>query len=232
MSGSIENQSSFLKEVAKKLGHNDISAPERPVWHHQPQFSVLNACSPEQLREHMTRVSGVTHAKTVETTCNDLDRVLEQMIDEYGGGSIVATQDERFETLELKNLLERHHVFQWDPNVGKHCIDRAAAANIGLSICDVMLAESATAGFFNDAYKARSVNLLPTVSLVIVPQSAIVPRLTQATSRMQALAEQGQLTSPYVNFISGPSNSADIEMRLVVGVHGPVKLAYVIVCDR
>ena len=54
--------------------------------------------------------------------------------------------------------------------------------------------------------------------------------MTQATLELhnQVAAD----ISTCINFISGPSNSVDIEMDIVVGVHGPIKAVYIVVTDR
>jgi len=73
---------------------------------------------------------------------------------------------------------------------------------------------------------------LPHDHIAIIPKSVLVPRMTQTAKQLSALDKDGDLASPKgVNFISGPSNSADIEMNLIVGVHGPVRVAYVLVHD-
>ncbi|SDY48300.1 L-lactate dehydrogenase complex protein LldG [Evansella caseinilytica] len=91
------------------------------------------------------------------------------------------------------------------------------------------MAESGTVVLLSIADKGRSVSLLPGTHLAIIPKSTLVPRMTQANEKIHELAKTSGRMPSCINFISGPSNSADIELRLVVGVHGPVQVTYIII---
>ena len=64
-----------------------------------------------------------------------------------------------------------------------------------------------------------------------MPKSQIVPRITQATADYNEKVLRGEKIGSNLSFISGPSNSGDIEMILVVGVHGPLSMTYLVLED-
>lgn len=123
-------------------------------------------------------------------------------------------------------------VWEWDAEQGAKNIEKAEQANVGITFSEITLAESATVVLYASEHAGRSVSLLPTTYIAIIPKSSIVPRMTQASDILKQQIRDGVTVPSCINYITGPSNSADIEMDLVVGVHAPVKAAYILVNDR
>ena len=79
--------------------------------------------------------------------------------------------------------------------------------------------------------EGRGFNFLPTHYLALVPKSGLVPSTRVAVENYEKRLGSKELETSAINFISGPSNSGDIEMELVVGVHGPLDCTYLVVED-
>lgn len=238
MQGTIHNRDTFLNKISARLGRDQIKS-EVPVrtYKYNPQDLVLPNASKDELVEVLEKQCKNIHTQFVLTSKVNLAATLEQTIENYGGGPVVTWDDERFTHFGLDTLLREElpvkniPVHVWNPAVGKKNIDFAEKANVGITISDITLAESGTAVLFSDQGKGRTVSFLPATSVIIIPKSSLVPRITQAARMMREQIQNGKLISSCVNFITGPSNSADIELNLVVGVHGPVKATYIVVED-
>lgn len=89
-------------------------------------------------------------------------------------------------------------------------------AEVGISLADFAIAETGSLIVTTMLGQERLSTLLPPVNLVIVHR--IVPTLFEALS---------QLPPGNVAIITGPSRTADIEGKLVRGVHGPGRLLVV-----
>jgi L-lactate dehydrogenase complex protein LldG len=237
--GTIQNRDKFLNHIAKQLGRERrTEGVTRPNWKHRPQHEVYKGWTKEQLAQQLKDYCVRIHTDYVETSSVGLVDALKKVVANYGGGPVVTWDDPRFEEYGLSHLLneqwkkENVDVHIWNPALGDENIRKAEQANVGITFSDITLAESGTVVLFSGNGKGRSVSLLPTTYIAIIPKSSIVPRITQAAHHIHELVEAGEDIASCINFITGPSNSADIEMNLVVGVHGPVKATYIVVNDK
>lgn len=94
------------------------------------------------------------------------------------------------------------------------------AAQAGVSPAEFAIAETGTLVEFATDDALRLVSTLPRVHVGILRAADLVATLRDAVGRVRTFFEQ-QPKHAAVSFISGPSRTGDIEMRLTLGVHGP-----------
>ncbi|MFD2679669.1 LutC/YkgG family protein [Bacillus seohaeanensis] len=235
--GKVHNRDRFLNNLATNLGRERRYNVDKPKWNQNPQWEVFKGYSQDQLVEVLKKQCEHIHTDVHETVTAELPTLITHLIKSYGGKSVVTWDDPRFRDYRLSNLSrdlndENIDVHVWDSNGNEDNLAISATADIGITFSDATLAESGTVVLFSDKGKGRAVSLLPAVYIAIIPKSTIVPRMTQVAKDIHEKIEKGELVASCVNFISGPSNSADIEMNLIVGVHGPIKATYIIVDDK
>lgn len=104
----------------------------------------------------------------------------------------------------------------------------AERADIGITGVDYAIAETGTCVLIPSGSVSRLVSLLPPVHIAIVERGQVLPSLDELFTLRRRDFLDGNLGS-YMNLITGPSRSADIEYTLVTGVHGPGEVHMVLV---
>ncbi|GAA0297716.1 L-lactate dehydrogenase complex protein LldG [Gracilibacillus halotolerans] len=231
--GEIYNRDSFLANIRVKVGGISPEIPvEKPNWSVSPQRNVLRGASQDELVQLLSDQCTQIHTDFFITTVDDLPSKLIEVFGFYEAESIVYSDDSRFSDYGIEQYLIEKKAFKWDNESREKSIEQSEKADIGITFSDITLAESGTVVLLNNPGQGRSVSLLPEKYIAIIPKSSIVKRMTQATDIINQQVKNNETIASSVNFITGPSNSADIEMNLVVGVHGPVRAAYIVIEDR
>ena len=97
---------------------------------------------------------------------------------------------------------------------------KVIAADIGITGVDYAIAETGSAVLLPRKGISRVVSLVPPVHIAVVESGQVLPSLDELFTLRRQDFLNGDIGS-YLNLISGPSRSADIEYQLVTGVHGP-----------
>jgi len=97
---------------------------------------------------------------------------------------------------------------------------RSAACAVGVAVAECGIAETGSLVFPSGPQHPTLLNLLPDDLLVLLPRADLVDHMEDVWPRLQA---KGPLPRT-VNFITGPSRTADVEQTIQIGAHGARRL--------
>jgi len=100
---------------------------------------------------------------------------------------------------------------------------------VGLSVAYAGVAETGTLVMRSGADAPTTLNFLPDVHVVVVRAADLEANYEAVWARLGADGERLPRT---VNWITGPSRTADIEQTMLLGAHGPRKLIILLVDEK
>jgi L-lactate dehydrogenase complex protein LldG len=118
-------------------------------------------------------------------------------------------------------------LIQWTA-VGIEVESRPARADdtVGITGAFCAIAETGTLMLLSGEQTPATTSLLPETHIALVPLDRIVPYMEDGFDLMRR--EFGSVPRA-INFVSGPSRTADIEQTVTLGAHGPYRVLIVLV---
>ncbi|MFO7911382.1 MAG: lactate utilization protein [Desulfotignum sp.] len=103
--------------------------------------------------------------------------------------------------------------------------ENTIASFMGITAADYCVADTATIVMKTHPHQGRAVSLVPAVHVSVITLDQILTNLTELYAVLddEKNTPEKELTHHMV-FISGPSKTADIELTMVHGAHGPKEM--------
>lgn len=136
---------------------------------------------------------------------------------------------------KLKALITGQSILSWDQNqlpyacgeclsgekvyYGSSDRELQGSCDLGLTSCENAISETGTLAVVSGPGKPRTASLLPLLHIVLIRSQDIVMSMGEFFEK-----KYDTKNLPYLTFITGPSRTADIELSLTLGVHGPGKV--------
>jgi L-lactate dehydrogenase complex protein LldG len=184
----------------------------------------------EQFGAELTRVGGrFFRAANVALASEYIERLAVAA----GAKRMVGWDAPLLEKIAPPGSLEKFGVEFLRDRTGENDFVRTAIdSDIGITTVDYAMADTGTLVLISGEGRARSASLVPPVHVAVVEARQIIAGLDDLFTLM---AENGNRSdrelASAITFITGPSRTADIELTLVVGVHGPQQLHVILLTE-
>jgi L-lactate dehydrogenase complex protein LldG len=206
----------IIENIRHSLGRTD-QAPlsVRPAIYAPRQPGSVDS-EIERFLGEIKKLSGIGQ----RLSATELEPALRSVVAEQNIHTATVWNTPLLKQLGITELLQSLDVELISSNADKHDV---AKCDLGITEADFILPETGTLALYASAEKPRATSLLPRVHLAIVAPAALRADLHQVFAEAK--------DSNYLVFITGPSRTADIELTVTLGVHGPKNL-YVWMMDN
>ena len=99
--------------------------------------------------------------------------------------------------------------------------EKVSLSDIGITGVNYAIAETGSVVVLPQKGVSRLVSLMPQIHIAIVKSNQVLERLEDLFLLRRIAFMRGKDPLNYMNFITGPSRTGDIEQTIIVGVHGP-----------
>jgi L-lactate dehydrogenase complex protein LldG len=174
----------------------------------------------EQFAAALTALSGHVHRASGAEAVGDLIAGLAR---DHGAASFISWDGEHLGCPGLLAALESRGLarvtYDLSGDAGRRALDVDGLAGIGLGVTGARAALAETGGLVlvSGPGRGRLASLLPPLHVAVVEERRLRPSLAALLREEPGLFDAGS----NVVIVAGPSRTADIEMTLTHGVHGP-----------
>ena len=230
--GRLRSSLKEKRQLFRESVTNDLPTTPMTVYPPSDRLSLV-----ESFGAKLTELSGSFEAVQRETGI--AERIASKVAEWIPNGGPAVTEVLSWAPGELhvprleQTLAELNiALFVPDDLQDQQVIDHAASLAVGMTGVQAAFANTGSVVLTAAPGRSRIASLLPLHHLILVPLSKIYPTFEDWLARLRTEGHLGTLVreSGQIAFITGPSKSADIELNLTLGVHGP-KVVHAIVFD-
>ncbi len=182
-----------------------------------PRLAAAPEAELDLLLSEIAKLSGVAQ----RITSAEIDAALSALLQAQEVKKATLWPTPGLAELKMETRLRQLGVEIVSPYADKQTLGQC---DLGVTEVSFALPETGTLALLSDGERPRAVSLVPRVHLAILRPSALRADLHQIFLEAK--------THNYMIFITGPSRTADIELTVTLGVHGPKALYVWALADR
>jgi L-lactate dehydrogenase complex protein LldG len=225
-----DDKAAVLKQIRESLKTAHLPAARATIPSRVPAGEGNHAAMVEHFRRELEPIGGTSFLARDDAHAIE---ILLSLLSEVDGKEYLAWDDLELpargigEALRENGYTRRKIDVPSDPSDRKIDLLQLAQVNVGITGAQGGLADTGSLALVSSPTRPRLASLLPPTHIALLPVSRLYPTMASFFAAHPNITGEGS----NLIFVTGPSRTADIELTLQRGVHGPKFLNVILIQD-